>query len=123
VLDDKDFNIGSRISRLETIVESISSSVLKIEGKLDSTNKINWAPIAIGVTIFFTVAGSVSTIYNARISTLNTVVEQHAEKLVELEKGAVERELKIQRHGEKILQTESEHDDLERRVLDLERRR
>lgn len=121
--DKEDYHIDSRMSRLETIVESVSKTVHKIEEKLDTKDKINWAPIAIGVTVFFTVAGSVSTIYNARISTLNSAVESIDVRTVELEKGAVERELKIQRDSEKIQVLQENEEELERRVTELERGR
>lgn len=119
---EKDYQIDSRMSRLETIVETVSKTVQKIEEKLDTKDKINWAPIAIGVTVFFTVAGSVSTIYNARISTLNTAVEHIDSRTIELEKGAVERELKIQRDSEKIQVLEKNHEDIEKRVAEIERK-
>jgi prefoldin subunit 5 len=99
---------NTRLAKLETIIDSISQSLDKIQTKLDTTGKVNWAPIAIGVTVFFTVAGSVSTIYNARITTVNTAVEVIASKTSELEKGAVERQLKIQVNEERLKELEKD---------------
>jgi outer membrane murein-binding lipoprotein Lpp len=111
MLDDHDVN--ARLSRLETIIDSISHSLEKIQVKLDSSSKINWAPIAIGVTIFFTVAGSISTIYNARISTINNAVETLATKTQDLEKGAVGDQLKLQVQDERLKELEKDVDVLQ----------
>jgi hypothetical protein len=118
---DKDPNVDSRLSRLETIIDAISDAVNKIEEKLDGQSKINWAPIAIGVTVFFTVAGSVSTIYNARISTINTAVEQMANRTLELEKGAVVGKLTDEVSSEKIMRLEKDVEDIDNRVEELEK--
>lgn len=120
-MSDKDYNVDSRLSRLETIIENVSEAVNKIQNKLDTEAKINWAPIAIGVTVFFTVAGSISTIYNARITTLNTAVEAISERAIVLEKGAVERQLKIENGAEKIMNLEEDVDKLEQRVDEIEK--
>jgi archaellum component FlaC len=102
---DKDPNVDSRLSRLETIIDAISDAVNKIEEKLDGQSKINWAPIAIGVTVFFTVAGSVSTIYNARISTINAVVGKLTDEV----------------SSEKIMRLEKDVEDIDNRVEELEK--
>lgn len=120
-MTDKDNNVDSRLSRLETIIDGISSAVNKIEGKLDSSSKINWAPVAIGVTIFFTVAGSISTIYNSRISTLNTAVETLVSRTLELEKSSVESRLRVDVGTEKIQRLQKDVEDIETRVEELER--
>lgn len=104
---------NERLSRLETIIDSISHTLDKIQTKLDSQSKINWAPVAIGVTIFFTVAGSFSTIYNARINTLNNAVENIANRTVDLEKGRVENSLKTQVHEERLNRIEKDIEDLQ----------
>lgn len=116
-----DNNVDSRLSRLETIIDSISQSIEKISERLDSQTKINWAPIAIGVTIFFTVCGSVGTIYNTRISTLNTAVESIAKNVGELEKSGIERQLKIQSGEEKINRLETDVERLTDKVNNLEK--
>jgi ubiquinone biosynthesis protein UbiJ len=121
VADLQDANTDSRLSRLETITDSILNALEKIQNKLDSQGKINWAPVAIGVTIFFTVAGSVSTIYNARLSTINTTVEAIAKSTIELEKGTVEHRLKIQSSAEKIERLEEDVEKLDAKVRDLDR--
>ena len=105
-------DVNARLSRLETLIDSIGSALGKIEAKLNEQSKINWAPIAIGVTVFFTVCGSVATIYNTRISTLNTAVETLGGRTLTLEKGAVERQLKIQGVEERVSQIEKDVDDL-----------
>lgn len=120
-MSDKDNNVDSRLSRLETIIDNISDAVNKIEEKLDSSSKINWAPVAIGVTVFFTVAGSVSTIYNTRINTLNTAVEQIVDRTLELEKDSVERRLRVDVSSEKIQRLEKDVDEIENRVSSLEK--
>jgi hypothetical protein len=112
------YNVDARLSRLETIIDNISEALERLTNKLEAKDKINWAPVAIGVTIFFTVAGSISTIYNARISTLNTAVEQIGDRTLTLEKGGVERSLKIQVQEEKIRQLEKEVEDIQREQKD-----
>lgn len=107
-----DRNVNSRLSRLETLMDSISAAINKIEAKLNESGKINWAPIAIGVTIFFTVAGSVATIYNTRISTLNTAVEGLAHRTDDLEKGAISRQLKIDTTEQRVTQLEKDVDEI-----------
>jgi outer membrane murein-binding lipoprotein Lpp len=116
-----DFNVDSRLSRLETIMDSVSSTLEKIQSRLDNQGKVNWAPIAIGVTIFFTVAGSISTVYNARITTLNTAVESLAGKSIELEKGQIERRLQIQTATEKNSQQDEKLGKLEDRIIAIEK--
>jgi hypothetical protein len=111
---DYDIDVNARLSRLETIIESVSITLDKIQSKLDSHSKINWAPIAIGVTIFFTVAGSVSTIYNARIATLNTGVEAIATRVVVLEKNDVERGVTVKVTEERIKEIEKDVEELRR---------
>lgn len=105
---------NERLSRLETIIDSVNQALEKIHTKLDSQSKINWAPVAIGVTVFFTVAGSVSTIYNARISTVNTAVETLAGKTSELEKSAIADNLRTQVHEERIKELEKDVESLQR---------
>jgi hypothetical protein len=107
-------NFDTRLSRLETLIDGIGEAINKIQIKLDSSNKINWAPIAIGVTIFFTVAGSISTIYNARFQTLNAAVEVLSTRTISLEKGDVEKGLKIQTVEERLTQLEKDVDDVQR---------
>lgn len=114
-------NVDSRLSRLETIIDNISDALTKIESKLDGSSKINWAPIAIGVTVFFTVAGSVSTVYNARISTMNTAVELLADRMLTQEKGAVERQLRIETTTEKVLRLERDVEALDNRMNNVEK--
>lgn len=120
-MSDKDPKVDARLSRLETLMDSISHAVIKIEEKLDGSSKINWAPIAIGVTVFFTVAGSISTIYNARISTVNTAVEQIANRTLELEKGAVAGKLNDEVSTEKIQRLEKDVEDIDNRVEEIEK--
>jgi len=98
--DNHDFH--ARLSRLETLMDSIGAAIGEIKSKLNESSKINWAPIAIGVTIFFTVCGSVATIYNTRISTLNTAVEGLANRTLDLEKGTVASQLKTQTLEERV---------------------
>lgn len=117
-MDNKD--TGNRLSRLEVTIENMRSTLDKIQHQLDERTKVNWAPIAIGVTIFFTVAGSVSTIYNTRISTLNTAVEQLVVKQTDLEKGAVERQLRIQSATERNADQDRSIATLEERVRQIE---
>jgi exonuclease VII small subunit len=109
-MSDHDFN--SRLSRLETLMDSIGTAINKIEAKLNESSKINWAPIAIGVTIFFTVCGSVATIYNTRISTLNNAVEALANRTLDLEKGGVEGGMKIQTLEQRMNQIEKDVDEI-----------
>lgn len=116
-----DFNVDSRLSRLETIMDTVSAALEKIQAKLDTQGKINWAPIAIGVTIFFTVAGSVSTVYNARITTLNTVVESIATSTNNLEKNEVERRLRIQSNTEKNIQQDTQIEKIDERLTEIEK--
>lgn len=120
--DSNNNNVDSRLSRLETIIDNISDALVKIEHKLDGNSKINWAPIAIGVTVFFTVAGSVSTVYNARISTMNTAVEMLATRMIDQEKGAVERQLRIESTAEKVERLEKDVESLDDRVNQVERK-
>jgi hypothetical protein len=105
-------DVHARLSKLETLMDSIGEAIDRIQVKLDSQSKVNWAPIAIGVTIFFTVAGSVSTIYNARINTVNTAVEGLAQRTMDLEKGGVERGLKILSVQEKVAELEKDVEEL-----------
>jgi exonuclease VII small subunit len=108
--DNHDFN--SRLSRLETLVENLLSAIGEIKVKLSEEGKINWAPIAIGVTIFFTVCGSVATIYNTRISTLNTAVEQLGNRTLDIEKANVERTIKVQTLEQRMNQVDKDLDDI-----------
>lgn len=109
---DYDIDVNARLSRLETIIDNVSQALDKIQSKLDNHGKINWAPIAIGVTIFFTVAGSVSTIYNARIATLNTGVENIATRVVVLEKNDVEFGVTTKVTEERIKELEKDVDEI-----------
>jgi phosphotransferase system IIB component len=106
-------DVNARFTRLETLIDSISAALTKIEAKLNDSGKINWAPIAIGVTIFFTVAGSVATIYNARISTLNTAVEALGDRTLGLEKAAVGTQLKTETLEQRVSQLEKDVDDIQ----------
>lgn len=116
-------DVHARLSKLETLMDSIGEAIDKIQSKLDNQGKVNWAPIAIGVTVFFTVAGSVSTIYNARISTINNAVETLGTRTMDLEKGGVERGLKIQSLSEKVAELQDDVDEMkgERRALQEKR--
>lgn len=114
--DNNDFH--SRLSRLETLIDGIGAAIGKIEAKLNETAKINWAPIAIGVTIFFTVAGSVATIYNARIATLNTAVEALGNRTLDLEKSTVAGQLKTQTLEERVGQLEKNVDQIKQERQD-----
>jgi TolA-binding protein len=113
--------VDSRLSRLETIIDNISQSIEKISARLDNQGKVNWAPIAIAVTVFFTVAGSISTIYNARITTINTAVESLAKSTYELEKSTIERGLRIQTNEQKTTRLQTDIEKLDDRVSTLER--
>lgn len=116
-----DDNVDARLSRLETLVANISNVLEKLQSKLESQSKINWAPIAIFVTVFFTVAGAVSTVYNARISTINSAVEGLARHTTELEKSNVEQRLRIQSHGESVNRLQNDVERLETRFQEHER--
>jgi hypothetical protein len=65
---DHSTNVDTRLSRLETIIDSIGSTLEKIQGKLDTDSKINWTPIGLGITIFMAIIGSFSTIYTTRMN-------------------------------------------------------
>lgn len=103
-------DVNTRLSRLETLVDNINNVLSKIQNKLDESSKVNWAPIAIGVTIFFTIAGSIATIYNARISTLNTAVEHIAARTLDVEKSSVEQTLKTQILQERVDRLEKDYE-------------
>lgn len=107
-----DHNVNARLSRLETLIDGISSAIAEIKLALNERSRINWAPIAIGVTIFFTVCGSVATIYNARIATLNSAVELLANRTTDLEKGNMASQLKAQTVEERVTNLERSVDDL-----------
>jgi uncharacterized protein YlxW (UPF0749 family) len=107
------YDVNARLSRLETLIDSVVTAIGKIEAKLSESSKINWAPIAIGVTIFFTVCGSVATIYNARIATLNTAVEAIANRTLDLEKGNVASQLKTQTLEERVSTLEKNVDHMQ----------
>jgi hypothetical protein len=108
--NNNDFH--SRLSRLETLIDNIIGGLNKIEARLSESTKINWAPIAIGVTVFFTVCGSVATIYNTRIATLNSAVEALANRTLDLEKGDVQHTTKIQTLENRVDQIQKDIDDL-----------
>lgn len=116
MLDDLDVN--ARLSRLETLVSNMSHILEKVQNKLESSSKINWAPIAIFVSVFFTVAGAVSTVYNARISTVNSAVEQIAHQTSELERGDVEQRMRIQSNSENLHRLQNDVEELQDRMQD-----
>lgn len=113
-------NFDVRLSRLETITETIVSSLQEIKNEIKQESKVNWAPVAIGVTVFFSVAGSVATIYNTRISTLNNAVESIATRSIDNEKTAVEHQLLIQSNKEKIDRVDKDLGRVDERLREIE---
>lgn len=115
-------DVNARLSRLETIIDNMSHVLEVIQRKLDNQNKINWAPVGIGVTLFLTVVGSFATIYNARINTINNAVETLANRTVEVEKGAVGRDLRIGSHDGEIIRLQQDVEKLDDRVREIEKK-
>lgn len=120
---DPDKDVNARLYRLETIVDNISHVLDTILKKLDGQNKINWAPVGIGITLFLTVVGSFATIYNARISTLNTAVEAIATRTTEVEKSAAGSEIKLGAQDNDIKRLQSDVEKIDERVRQLEQKR
>lgn len=92
---DPKTNVDTRLSRLETIIDSISVTLDKIQTKLDNNSKINWAPVSLGVTIFLAVVASFSTIYNTRITTLDDNVKIINTRLVNTEVVSTEARVTV----------------------------
>jgi hypothetical protein len=93
---DHSTNVDTRLSRLETIIDSIGSTLEKIQGKLDNTGKINWTPIGLGITIFMALIGSFSTIYTTRMNQADTNIKQLAEASQSLVLTSTEQRISVQ---------------------------
>jgi hypothetical protein len=113
-------SVDTRLSRLETIIESISSSLDKIQTKLDYESKINWTPIGIGITVFFTVVGSFATIYTARMNGTDSNIKALTEQTQALAVASTEQRIALQtmtdRQNDFKNYTTQRIDDLEKRI-------
>jgi hypothetical protein len=93
---DHGTNVDTRLSRLETIIDSISSTLDKIQNKLDTESKINWTPIGIGITIFMTVVGSFGTIYTTRMNATDSNLKAMTEATQALAVASTEQRITLQ---------------------------
>lgn len=89
-------SFDTRLSRLETIIESISASLDKIQTKLDYDSKINWTPIGIGITVFFTIIGSFATIYTSKMEVTDSNMKALTEQTQALAVASTEQRIALQ---------------------------
>lgn len=93
---DHSATTDTRLSRLETIIDSISVALEKIQGKLDTDSKINWTPIGLGVTIFMAIIGSFSTIYTTRMNGADSNIKALSEATQALAVSSTEQRITVQ---------------------------
>lgn len=107
-------NFTERLLRLEAVVENMSTVLTKLAAQIENKGKINWAPIAIGVTIFFTVAGSVATVYNSKLDVAMEAIIKNDQRLTGIERIAAERGVTLITHEERLSKLEQEQQRLQR---------
>lgn len=112
-MDDDERDFHQRLSKLETLMETVGTNLKTLQEKLDAKSKINWAPIAIGVSIFFTIGGSIATVYNSKIDSTMEAVTKNDSRLSILEKIAAERGIEVLTHEERIRKLERDIEFLE----------
>lgn len=93
---DHGSNTDTRLSRLETIIDSISGTLEKIQSKLDNESKINWAPIGLGITIFMAIIGSFSAIYQTRLNNADANIKALSETSQSLAVASTEQRITVQ---------------------------
>lgn len=117
---DHSTNVDTRLSRLETIIDSIGSTLEKIQGKLDNTGKINWTPIGLGITIFMALIGSFSTIYTTRMNQADTNIKSLTEVSQSLALTSTEQRISVQtlkdRQEDMKVQNEKTFDSISTRI-------
>lgn len=110
----------TRLSRLETIIDSISSTLEKIQGKLDSDSKINWTPIGLGITIFMAIIGSFSTIYTTRMNGADANIKALSDSTQALAVSSTEQRITVQtlkdRQDDMRVQNKERFDDIDKRL-------
>lgn len=95
-------NYEARLSRLETVMDSVQITLTKIEEKLTTSARINWQPIALAATLIITLGGAVNTIYSSRIEDNRVQIEQLLVRQTSTEHDLAETrtELKVRREYE-----------------------
>jgi hypothetical protein len=113
-------NVDTRLSRLETIIDSISSTLEKIQTKLDVESKINWTPIGIGVTIFMAVIGSFAAIYTTRMNGTDAGIQAITAQTQALAVASTEQRISVQtlkdRQDDMRVQIKERFDSMDARV-------
>ena len=117
---DHNPNVDTRLSRLETIIDSISSTLEKIQTKLDTETKINWTPIGLGITIFMAVVGSFGTIYTTRMSNTDDNIKQITEQTQNLAVASTEQRITLQSVKDRQDDMKYKFEDLDKRIKTLE---
>ncbi len=116
-------NVDTRLSRLETIIDSMSSTLEKIQTKLDTESKINWAPVSIGVTVFLAVVGSFGAVYTTQMGSMDTHMKALAESTQSLAVASTEQRISVQtlkdRQDDMKTQVERKFDDVDKKLDDL----
>lgn len=117
---DHSSNVDTRLSRLETIIDSISSTLEKIQDKLDTESKINWTPIGLGITIFMAVVGSFSTIYTTRMNNADSNIKSITDISQQLAVASTEQRITLQtvkdRQDDMRAQTKEKFEQIDTRI-------
>jgi hypothetical protein len=112
--------VDTRLSRLETIIDSISSTLEKIQDKLDTESKINWTPIGLGITIFMAVVGSFSTIYTTRMNNADSNIKSITDISQQLAVASTEQRITLQtvkdRQDDMRAQTKEKFEQIDTRI-------
>ena len=112
---DPNPNVDTRLSRLETIIDSISLTLDKIQTKLDTETKINWTPIGLGLTVFMAVVGSFGTIYTTRMGNADDNIKQITEQTQNLAVASTEQRITLQ-------SVKDRQDDMKQKIEDIDKR-
>lgn len=115
-------NVDTRLSRLETIIDSISDTLEKIQLKLDTETKINWTPIGLGLTVFMAVVGSFGTIYTTRMSNTDDNLKQITEQTQNLAVASTEQRITLQSVKDRQDDMRTKFDEMDERVKTLEKK-
>lgn len=112
-------HVDTRLSRLETIIEGISAGLDKIQNKLDQDAKINWTPIGIGITVFFTVVGCFATIYSSKLSATDDNIKSITTSTQALAVASTEQRIALQTMSDRQTEFKNSSD---RRLDDLDQK-
>lgn len=119
-----DSNVDARLSRLETIIDSISTTLDKIQIKLDQESKINWAPVGIGLTLFITIVSAFGTIYSTRMNATDIAIKSQTEIVQNLAVTSTEQRISVQTLMDRMTDQKSynkeKFDQIEKRLDALE---